>query len=329
MADNNVHFESGLKTILSYMKEMRGQNNGEHLTDKDLAKLAASIWEWADALPAGERQFRIVSGDGTLPLLEIAGPDVPFLVDSVLAECLSQHADVRALFHPIVARDADASSIREQLSVIQVHLGPLSDAEQKRLLDGIAKTLDDLQQVITDFPEMLARMRQERKLLAGAAHLGEYDRAEALAFLDWLVGDHFVFLGARTYRFEIDDEGNFSREEPMMVEGANLGILRDGDRNVLSRGDEPTMLTGAVGEFLQMPEPLIVAKSSMISRVHRRVRADYIGVKHYDDRGRVIGEFPCLALSRAGTRPKPMQTFLKHGRATNCFKRMPKHLRPS
>ena len=44
---------------------------------------------------------------------------------------------------------------------------------------------------------------------------------------------------------------------------------------------------------------MIVAKSTLESRVHRRVAADYIGVKRYDDQGRVIGEVRFLGLFTA------------------------------
>ena len=299
MVDSATYSQTGFDAILAYMLNARGPDNGEALSAEEVEQLARSLWDWASDIPSGERLYRLHMGEGEDLVLEVAGPDVPFLVDSVLGECIAQHAEIRALFHPIIARSEDAAARGEMWSVIQVHLGPLSIAEQNRLKEGIAQTLDELAQVVSDFQDMLARMRQERTRLSGVTHLGEYDRAEAIAFLDWLAADHFVFLGARTYRFEIDEAGRFVREEPIMVDGGNLGILRDEDRNVLSPGDEPTMLTGPVGTFLQGPEPLIVAKSSMISRVHRHVRADYIGVKHYDEQGRVIGETRFMGLFTA------------------------------
>ena len=46
--------------------------------------------------------------------------------------------------------------------------------------------------------------------------------------------------------------------------------------------------------------PLIIAKSTLPSRVHRRVQCDYIGVKKYDDEGRVNGEVRFLGLFGQG-----------------------------
>ena len=299
MANRATQFETGLAAVARKMRDECGPDNGDWLSEAALDDLARELWTWASDLPIGARHHRLRTGPDGLPLLEVAGPDVPFLVDSILGDCIAQHAEVRALFHPVVAHDVEADARGDRLSVIQVHLGPLSVTEQDRLQKSMAQTLRDLESVTSDYADMLSRMRDEHARLSGVTHLGEYDRSEALAFLDWLAADHFVFLGARTYRFEIDDAGEFVREEPMVVDGTNFGILRDDNRNVLSRGAEPTMLTGAVGEFLQSPEPLIIAKSTMVSRVHRRVNPDYVGVKHYDGEGRVIGETRFLGLFTA------------------------------
>jgi glutamate dehydrogenase len=77
----------------------------------------------------------------------------------------------------------------------------------------------------------------------------------------------------------MDAEGRLAAEEPIVDEASGLGILRDFNRNVLSRGAEPTMLTPTIRAFINEPSPIIVAKASFVSRVHRRSHADYIGVK--------------------------------------------------
>ncbi|MEO1476243.1 MAG: NAD-glutamate dehydrogenase domain-containing protein, partial [Pseudomonadota bacterium] len=159
--------------------------------------------------------------------------------------------------------------------------------------------LAQLQLIVSDHQDMRARMEEERDQLHALDHFDADEKLEAVAFLDWLSSENFVFLGARTYAFEIDKSGQFIREEPTMIEGSNLGLLKNEDLNVLSRGAEPTMLTSRAQEFLQMPTPLIIAKSTLVAPVHRRVRADYIGVKHYDRAGRVSGETRFLGLFTA------------------------------
>src|SRR5690606_27764541 len=84
--------------------------------------------------------------------------------------------------------------------------------------------------------------------------------------------------------------GELMAEEPIVERETGLGVLRDFERNVLSRAAEPTVLTPAIRAFLNEAEPIIVAKASMWSRVHRRNYADYVGVKRYDAHGEVVGK---------------------------------------
>jgi len=136
-------------------------------------------------------------------------------------------------------------------------------------------------------------------LFRSVQHINPAERDEAVAFLEWLLKEHYVFLGSREYEFDTDKEGRVLPVEPLMIEGSNLGILRDEHLNVLSRDSEPLVLTQAIGDFIAQPAPLIIAKSTLPSRVHRRVPCDYIGVKKYDGEGRVIGEVRFLGLFTA------------------------------
>ena len=60
----------------------------------------------------------------------------------------------------------------------------------------------------------------------------------------------------------------------------DLGVLRDRDMRVLHRGHNLIPVTPEIMAFLQEPKALIITKSNVRSRVHRRVFMDYIGVKN-------------------------------------------------
>lgn len=276
---------------------------GEDLTglnEADLKALAGSLWVWASNVPAGEQVVRVTphasGAKGPLGrgLLEATGPDMPFLVDSLLSECAAQGHEVKALFHPVVTL-ADG----RRISVIQIHTSLLTHDEAVLLESGARATLADVQRAVSDHLAMQARMRTEMKRLSGLQHIAPVERDEAVAFLEWLQKEHYVFLGSREYDFETDADGHVLPAEPLMIEGSNLGILRDENLNILSRDSEPLVLTREVGEFLAQPAPLIIAKSTLPSRVHRRVPCDYIGIKKYDAQGRVNGEVRFLGLFTA------------------------------
>ena len=270
------------------------------LTGGDVRALARQLWDWAEQVPAGQQGVRVVTrpegADGPLTrsILEAAGPDMPFLVDSLLGECAAQGQEVKTLFHPVVTM-ADGRMV----SVIQIHVPLLTPAETAVLEDGARTTLAHVERAVSDHAAMRARMRAEMKRVAGLRHVEPAERDEAVAFLEWLSRDHYVFLGSREYDFETDEQGRVKAAEPLMVEGSNLGILRDEALNVLSRDSEPLVLSREIGEFIQSPVPLIIAKSTLPSRVHRRVPCDYIGIKKYDAEGRVNGEVRFLGLFTA------------------------------
>src|ERR1041384_551429 len=113
--------------------------------------------------------------------------------------------------------------------------------------------------------------------------------AEATQFLEWLVSNNFTFLGVRESALTGAD-----RMEALAASG--LGILRSPDMHVLRRGNELVSITPEIMEFLKEPKQLIITKANVRSRVHRRVHMDYIGVKRFDDDGRLVGEFRIVGL---------------------------------
>ena len=66
--------------------------------------------------------------------------------------------------------------------------------------------------------------------------------------------------------------------------------MRDPDVKVLRRGSEMVVMTPEIRDFMREPTLLIVIKANVSSRVHRRIRMDYVGIKLYTPDGRLEGE---------------------------------------
>ncbi len=256
----------------------------------EIAAFGRDLFEWSTTIQTGEAELRFQSAHGS-QYLETVGPDRPFLVDSLLSACSLQGYEVNALFHPIL----DIGN-GQRRSYIQIHLPPLTDAEQAPLIDAARATLEDVAIATTDYQAMRARMAREVERLAANPHVPDEYKNEAIAFLNWLGNEHFVFLGARDYSFQLADDGAVLPEEPEMVKGSNLGLLRDENCNVLNRGSEPLVLNREISAFVSEPEPLILAKATLMSRVHRQALCDYVGVKHFGEGGQVKGETRFLGL---------------------------------
>ena len=278
-------------------EQLRSQFLAEFQSDPVLAKfgdrvddLCEPLWNWAQTIDEADPAFRLRQ-QGAAQLLEVIGPDRPFLVDSLLGACSAFGLTVEALFHPIVQMPSG-----QHRSLIQIHLPGLSETEGESLLREVEQTLHDVDLATGDYSALLEKMANGIAELRSNDRIDRGLRDEAVDFLSWLSREHFVFLGARDYTFLTDETGAVVPAEPEMVEGSNLGILRDEERNVLNPGAEPLLLTDEISRFLSEPEPIILAKATLLSRVHRRVPADYVGIKHFDSYGRVTGETRFLGL---------------------------------
>ena len=286
-----------LKSCIAQMLAEVPSDSRNIIPQGKIEALGVSLWDWfqsTDGVSVRLRPADSIDADwlGHF-LLEAVGPDRPFLVDSLLGACADLGIEVLTLFHPIVELDDGAHSL------IQIHLPDLTDHEQTQLLAEATATISDVIDATSDYAAMRARMAEEIKRLQDTTHVSARYKDEAVAFLKWLGEERFVFLGVRSYTFQTGPDGSVLPEEPDTVDGSNLGLLRDDQRNVLNRGAEPLLLTEEIGSFLAEPESLILAKATLASRVHRRVNCDYVGVKHFGDNGKVIGETRFLGLYTA------------------------------
>jgi glutamate dehydrogenase len=119
--------------------------------------------------------------------------------------------------------------------------------------------------------------------------------AEGIQFIDWVLDDNFTFLGMRDYKFINDGEGG-SLER---VDVPGLGLLSDPDLMVLRKGATFVTHTPELLDFMRRPEPLLVTKANIRSRVHRRTYMDYIGLKTYAEDGTLFGELRIVGLFSA------------------------------
>ncbi|MDX2275187.1 MAG: NAD-glutamate dehydrogenase [Hyphomonadaceae bacterium] len=280
----------------------------DDLNTEDLAALAHEFWRWRSERAPHEQAVRIrmaLGAEGRAldrDILEVAGPDMPFLVDSVMGEVGEQGLSALAMFHPTAPSISGAG----QDSLIQIHLPKLSAQRAKALLDGVRDTLADVRASVSDFRAMRERMSARAEELASAVTNAQAEEvAEAVALMHWLAADKFTFLGVRDYAYARTADGKLCANEPDIVEGSGLGVLRNPDRYVLRTTAEPIVLAAEFQRIVADPTPLIVAKSTLRSMVHRRTMSDYVGIKRYNEKGEAIGEtrFVGLFTSEAFTEP--------------------------
>lgn len=339
----NGKYEPGAEDFLKTYYEDAEQNYDLELSRDELIAMAREFWMVGQKRKIGEdtvnfRQLRALGREKTdCEVIEIVTDDRRFLVESVIGEITSFGFEIVALFHPIVTgfrgKNGEwvekGTKVRE--SMIQVLTKPIDAETRKNLKSGLLNTLEDLSAVVEDFNPMLEMLDTEIEKLAHENRNLTLDVVdEAIEFLQWLRDGNFVLLGSRTYTYNRNGAGKDGHDpeidyiHPTMVEKSCLGVLRDHSRFILRESSEPASRSSNVEAFLQIKDPVTVAKSNLFSRIHRRVRMDYISIKHYQADGKVIGEtrfvglFTAEAYSRSPKyvpllRRKVAQVMLRYG----------------
>ncbi len=277
---------------------------------RDLAQALASFWRFAEGRDGPAPIARLVRavGEGGRDLaadvLEIVQADAPFLVDSVMGEVAEAGAEVKAMFHPVIGEG------RARTSMIQVWLTPVGEERRAGLIERVLAALADARAAVADLAPMralLSRCIEDLTHVGPAfARGGDADAlGEDLRFLEWMKRGHFVFLGARPYDYPRAPDGAYLAEEPTFEPGAGLGVLRDPARMVLRRANEPAVLSASLRRRLAVSEPVVVAKSNLRSRVHRRAYMDYVGVRRHGPDGEPVGETRFVGLFTAEAYDEP------------------------
>ncbi len=286
-----------------------------HVSSQKRNELAKNALEHLESYnssqePTRDASIRII--DGILEntsILEVINDDMPFLLDSTLAELNEQGIEPKLVAHPILrieknqvggivfasgdivftSGDLPEKSVSNRIirqSLIHIHLPMLgSKSDRQALVHALTLAYQDTKRSVADWAPMKERLAQA--IIAYKTNpppLDVTEIAEAIQFLEWLQADHFIMLGTRDYRFP-DGMGVADPQE-----GSGLGILRDPSVKILRRGHELVTITPEVRAFLSKPAALIITKSNVKSRVHRRAHMDYIGVKLFDADGSLAGE---------------------------------------
>ncbi|MGI9426207.1 MAG: NAD-glutamate dehydrogenase domain-containing protein, partial [Hyphomicrobiaceae bacterium] len=262
-------------------------------------------------------------------VVEIVNDDMPFLVDSVLGEIRGLGHGVDLVLHPIMkversgdgrrqellgAGDADWTDKRQE-SLIVVVIDAVSESQADELQRRLDRVLSDVRIIVNDwrsitdrFQEAVDRLEQNPPAIDGEL------LAESISFCRWLIDGQFIFFGIREYRLDGDTETG------RLVSDADtgLGVLRDPDLHVLSTGGKELELTPESRRYVFTPDPLIITKSDIFSRTHRRAYMDYVGLKAYDSNGQQNGEIRVVGLftSQAYTERPSQIPFLRRKEMT-------------
>ncbi len=316
-----------------YLRHVDAEDLAER-SDADRLAMVASHLRLACDRPQGTAAVAVCTPsperDGWSALgrtvVEVVTDDMPFLVDSVTAALSDLEVVIDLVVHPIIAVERDvagglrriaatdlptadvpAGAVRE--SWMHVEVERISDSDQlSTLRSRLLSVLDDVRAAVEDWPRMrqqaldiIEELRTHPPELspppgggATGALSGVDELREGIDLLQWLVDDHFTFLGYREYSLQevppaAGDEPDLSLRA---VPGTGLGLLRYDQ----THSDAFHRLPPAVRAKAREAHLMIITKANSRSTVHRPAYLDYIGVKVFDDNGEVVGERRFLGL---------------------------------
>ncbi|TAM08033.1 MAG: NAD-glutamate dehydrogenase [Paraburkholderia sp.] len=280
----------------------------------DLYGAAMAHWQTAQRFVPGSERLRVYNpileqhgwhSDHTV--IEIVNDDMPFLVDSVTMAVNRLGLVLHSVLHPVfrVWRDKDGGMGRVSVggaggatgdeaqsqlaSFIHFEVDRCGDAAKlDTLRNDIAQVLNDVRASVEDWPKLIDIARDTIKLMKAREKTAE--DIEARAFLEWMVADHFTFLGQRDYALVSLDTGFGLRG----MDESGLGILRGARRPPGTPSVTP--LPRAAAEIITGASPIFLTKANSRATVHRPGYLDYVGVKLFGPDGKVTGERRFLGL---------------------------------
>jgi glutamate dehydrogenase len=242
-------------------------------------------------------------------VVQVVTDDMPYLVDSVAAEFARDGVQVQRIVHPIVVvtrdvtgelreihpgadpADPPPSAAAESWMYIEIDL--ITDPDRARELDNrLTSVIGDVREVVEDADRMAEAARAlAAELDTTPPPLPPGDVAESVDLLRWLADGHFTFLGYR--RYELVDGTPAGNEGPALraVLASGLGVLRHDSLAARGLTAGPDSAASALS-----PTLLVLTQASAPSTVHRPIYPYYVGVKTFDEQGRVNGEHRFLGM---------------------------------
>ncbi|MEJ5061044.1 MULTISPECIES: NAD-glutamate dehydrogenase [unclassified Pseudomonas] len=306
--------EQALPQVALFAEQFFGIISLDELTQRRLSDLAGctlSAWRLLERFDHAQPQVRVYNPDyerhgwqSTHTAVEVLHHDLPFLVDSVRTELNRRGYSIHTLQTTVLSvRRGSKGELLEILpkgtqgdDVLQESLMYLeidrcaNTAELNVLAKELEQVLAEVRVAVGDFEPMKAKVQEILTNLDNSRFaVDAEEKSEIKSFLEWLVGNHFTFLGYEEFvvRDEADgghivyDQNSFLGLTKLLRAGLTYDDLRIEDYAV---------------NYLREPTLLSFAKAAHPSRVHRPAYPDYVSIREIDADGKVIKECRFMGL---------------------------------
>ena len=182
--------------------------------------------------------------------------------------------------------------IKETVFLLEIDRQASSKALAK-LTDELQQVLSEVEMVVADWAPMQAKLESAKdSILSIPFAIEAHVQQEALEFVDWLTQHNFTLMGYRYYTVKREDGDYIWQPQDTSSLGIMLNTTRNRDRRISN-------LPSSARKATLSQHPLILTKTTSVSRVHRPTHLDYVGIKEFNQDGQVVGEHRFLGLYSA------------------------------
>ncbi|WNW14170.1 NAD-glutamate dehydrogenase [Pseudomonas sp. DTU_2021_1001937_2_SI_NGA_ILE_001] len=306
--------EQALPQVALFAEQFFGIISLDELTQRRLSDLAGctlSAWRLLERFEHDKPQVRVYNPDyerhgwqSTHTVVEVLHHDLPFLVDSVRTELNRRSYSIHTLQTTVlsVRRGAQGELLEVlpkgttgegvlQESLMYLEIDRSSNAsELSALARELEQVLGEVRVAVEDFEPMKARVHDVLAAIDAGAHgIDPEEVDEVKIFLQWLLDNHFTFLGYEEFQVRLEADGGHIEYDPSSFLGLTK-LLRVG------LSSEDLHIEDYAVKYLQEPTLLSFAKAALPSRVHRPAYPDYVSIRLIDAAGKVVKECRFMGL---------------------------------
>ena len=278
------------------------------IATKEMVSHITDTYDFIQKAPKNKQpKIRVFNSDYTKhTVLEVLMDNQPFILDTLWEELNSLDLEIHHTFHPLIVISRDNNGTLKEVkkytsedirkdeaieSLIHIEFDRQEQCELKDIEIALKKVVIEAQRAVSDFPAITNKMEELIKTLENEKNTG-VQRKEDISFLRWLIDGNYIFLGYRHYFV------NYKPKKPTMglTLKSGLGVLKEDKNSSIYKPKPLEELPPNMKYYVSGERILTITRALTKSKVHRRADMDYIGIKEFDNKGRVIGEHRFLGL---------------------------------
>lgn len=228
-------------------------------------------------------------------VIQVLVRDMPFIVGSMMAELNNRGISIHTIHNTVIhthrdsqgklldvrGRNDDSEGLDPE-ALVYLEITRTSDnGVLKELELNLQSVLAEVDTVVVDWHPMTATVRDALARLENSDSPNREDGNETTAFLQWMLANHFTFLGYQWF----DVQGQSGDEQLQCDPSSALGLMRKGYGEL-----HEEQRSAILKKHVEDPDNLLLfGRYSAQSRIQRRAYAEMIFLWSYDSAGQLAG----------------------------------------